>query len=103
MTDDALKALLTADAPPPAQDIGFSVEVMKHIARRRLIDGVITLTLWVVAISAVLFLTMPYVTPAIIRLATPLLPVVGLLTAFGFIALGWEHLRPALRQYGLRI
>lgn len=104
MTDDALKALLNADVPaPPVQDIGFAVEVMNRVAKRRLIEGLITLTLWVVAISAVLYLTMPYVTPVLIHLSLPLLPVFGLLTALAFVAIGWEQLRPALQQYGLQV
>ena len=104
MSDDALKALLTGDQPaPPAQDFAFTLEVMDRLARRRLVEGVVTLVLGVVAVSALLYLVMPYVTPAIERLAVPLLPVVGILAAIGVVAFTWEQMRPALRQYGLRV
>ena len=84
---------------PPAHDLAFSVEVMDRIARRRLIEGVITLILGVVAVSALLYLVMPYITPMISRLAAPLLPAVGILAAIGVIAFTWDQMRPALQQY----
>ena len=104
MNDDALKALLIADEPvAPAQDLAFTLEVMKQVARRRLIEGVITLVLGAIAVSALLYLVMPYVTPAISRLAAPLLPAVGILAALAVIAFAWEQIRPVLREYGLRV
>ena len=100
MSDDALKALLMADEPAPtAQDLAFTLEVMDQVARRRLIEGVITLVLGAVAVSALLYLVMPYITPAIAQLAVPLLPVVGILAALGVIAFTWDQMQPALRRF----
>ncbi len=100
MSDDALKTLLMADEPAPvAQDLAFTLDVMNRIARRRLIEGVITLVLGAVAVSALLYLIMPYVTPAIAQLAAPLLPVVGILAALGVIAFTWDQMQPALRRF----
>jgi hypothetical protein len=104
MSDDALKALLLADEPaPPAQDLAFTLEVMDRLARRRLAEGVATLVLGVAAISALLYLVMPYLTPAILHLAAPLLPAVGILAALAVIAFAWEQIRPALREYGFGV
>ena len=104
MSDDALKALLMAEDPaPPARDIAFTLEVMNRVARRRLIEGVIVLMLGVIAVSALLYLVMPYVTPEIARLGAPLLPAVGILAAIAVIAFSWDQMKPALRQYGLGI
>ena len=104
MSDDALKALLMTDEPaPPARDIAFTLEVMNRVARRRLIEGVIVLVLGVAAVSALLYLIMPYVTPEIARLGAPLLPAVGILAALAVIAFSWEQIKPSLRQYGLPV
>jgi len=104
MSDDALKALLTADDPaPPARDFAFTLEVMAKVERRRMIEGVVTLVLCVIAVSALLYLVMPYVTPALVHLSAPLLPAVGILAAIAVCAVCWEQMRPVLRQYGLRI
>ncbi len=110
MSDDAqktlaLKALLTADEPAPSSvaDLAFTLDVMNRVARRRLIEGVVTLVLGVIAVSALLYLIMPYLTPAITRVAAPLLPVVGILAALGVAAFCWEQMRPALHRYGLKI
>ena len=102
MSDDALKALLNADEPAPAQDLAFTLDVMNRVARRRLIEGVVTLALVVVAMSALLYVVMPYVTPALVHLAGPLLPVAGILAALAVIAFTWEQMRPAVQRY-LRI
>lgn len=104
MSDDALKALLIADEPaPPAQDLAFTLEVMDRLARRRLIEGVITLILGVTAVTALLYLVMPYITPALSQFAAPLLPAAGVLAGLAVIAFAWEQMRPALRQYGLKV
>ncbi len=100
MSDDALKALLMAEDPtPPARDIAFTLEVMNRLAHRRLIEGVVTLILGVIAVSALLYLVMPYITPAIAQLAAPLLPAVGILVALGIVAFTWDQMRPALERY----
>jgi hypothetical protein len=100
MSDDALKTLLMAeDAAPPARDFAFTLEVMNRVARRRLIEGVTTLVLGAVAVSALLYLIMPYMTPAIAQLAPPLLPAVGILAALGIVAFTWDQMRPALERY----
>ena len=100
MSNDALKTLLMADEPAPkVADLAFTLEVMNRVARRRLVEGVVTLILAVIAISALLYLVMPYITPMISRLAAPLLPAVGILAAIGVIAFTWDQMRPALQQY----
>ncbi len=103
MSDDALKALLTADepAPSPARNLAFTLDVMDRVARRRLIEGVVVLVAGAVAVSALLYLVMPYITPALPHLAAPLLPAVGILAAIGIVAFTWDQLTPVLRRYGL--
>jgi len=104
MSDDALKALLVDDEPaPPERDFAFTLEVMDRVARRKLTEGVITVILGAVAVSALLYLVMPYLTPVLARLSVPLLAAVGILAALGVIAFVWDQVRPALRQYGLRV
>jgi len=105
MSDDALKALLMADepAPAPANDVAFTLEVMNKVARRRLIEGVILLVAGAIVVSALLYVVMPAITPALSQMAAPLMPVVGILAALAVLAFTWEQLRPALRQYGLPI
>ena len=99
MSEDALKALLSADEPAPAPDLAFTLEVMDRVARRRLVEGVTTLALVLIAVSALLYVVMPYVTPALVHLAVPLLPVAGILAALAVIAFTWEQMRPALQRF----
>lgn len=103
MSDDALKALLTADepAPSPARDLAFTLDVMDRVARRRLIEGVVWLVAGAIAVSALLYLVMPYITPLLPQLAAPLLPAVGILAAIGIVAFTWDQMVPALRRYGI--
>ncbi|MGZ3297874.1 MAG: hypothetical protein ACXU8O_02570 [Asticcacaulis sp.] len=104
MSEDALKSLLADEAATvPAQDYEFLVAVMDRVARRRLIDDLITLTLAVVAISAVLWLTAPYLTPALVEMGQPLLPAAGIVTAVLLMIFAWDQLRPVLRDYGVRL
>jgi len=103
MSDDALKTLLMADepAPAPAQDMAFTLEVMDRVARRRLIEGALVLVAGAVVVSALLYLVMPVITPALSQLSAPLLPAVGILAALFMLAFAWDQMRPALRQYGI--
>ena len=105
MSDDALKALLMADepAPSPAQDLAFTLEVMERVARRRLIEGAVVVVAIAIAVSALLYLVMPYVTPLLPQLAAPLLPAVGILAALAIVAFTWDQMLPALRRYGIGI
>ncbi len=104
MSDDALKALLLADEPAaPKSDLVFTLEVMNQVARRRLVEGVFMLVAGAIAVSALLYLVMPVLTPALLQLAAPLLPAVGILASLAILAFSWEQVRPALRQYGLNI
>ena len=105
MSDDALKALLTADepAPSPARDLAFTLEVMDRVARRRLVEGVIMLVAGALAVSGLLYVIMPHITPALPQLAAPLLPAVGILAAIGIVAFTWDQIRPVLRQYGINL
>ena len=103
MSDDALKALLIDDepAPSPARDLAFTLAVMERVARQRLVEGVVVLVAGAIAVSALLYLVMPYITPALPHLAAPLLPAVGILAAIGIMAFTWDQMRPALRRYGI--
>jgi len=67
MTTDLLKAVLTATEPPapPARDFTFVIAVMKRIERRRLMENLSWLFTVTVAGTALLFLIMPYITPAL--------------------------------------
>ena len=101
MTTDPLKAILTnAESPaPPARDLGFAIAVMKRIEQRRLIEGLAWLAAGMTALTALLFLVMPYVTPVLIALGQSIWPLVIILTVAGFSLIGFE---PARRAFGLR-
>lgn len=109
MSEDALKALLQADAPaqkpgvPPARDIGFVIAVMEKVERRRLFES---LAWWVsagAAVTVLLGLVMPYITPALVDLGREVVPAVAVLAILAMIAVGVYYLRPALRDFGIRI
>ncbi|ESQ91714.1 hypothetical protein ABAC460_05080 [Asticcacaulis sp. AC460] len=105
MSEDALKALLQADAPafPPVRDIGFVIAVMEKVERRRLFEN---LAWWVCAgcaVIVVMALVMPFLTPALISLGDALVPAVVILSVIGMVAVGVWYLRPALRDFGIRI
>jgi hypothetical protein len=105
MSEDALKALFQADTPvtPPARDIGFVIAVMEKVERRRLFEN---LAWWVfggTAVTVILGLVMPYITPALIMLGDALVPAIIMLSLAGMVAIGAWYLRPALRDFGIRI
>jgi hypothetical protein len=78
MKPDLLKAMLTDSEPPapPARDLSFVVAVMKRVEQRRLIDGLIWLATGTIALTALLFLIMPYLTPALTTVGQTLWPQV---------------------------
>lgn len=104
MTNDALKSMLMNDAPtaPPARDIGFVVEVMKRVERRRLYEGMTWLTTVGTAVTALLFLIMPAITPALSNLGEAVWPMVIALGIAGFSLLGFEQTRRVFNQLGWR-
>jgi hypothetical protein len=104
MTNDVLKSMLINDAPaaPPARDIGFVVEVMKRVERRRLYEGLTWLTIVFAAVTALLFLIMPAITPALADLGEAIWPMVIALVIAGFSLLGFEQTRRVFNQIGWR-
>ncbi|EGF90313.1 hypothetical protein ABI_33310 [Asticcacaulis biprosthecium C19] len=109
MSEDALKALLQAEVPaqvpgmPPVRDIAFVIAVMEKVERRRFVENLAWWLCGGCAVTLVMGLIMPYVTPAIITLGGALVPVVIILSVVGMIALGAWYLRPALRDFGIQI
>ncbi|ESQ76369.1 hypothetical protein [Asticcacaulis sp. AC402] len=105
MSEDALKALLQADASaqPPARDIGFVIAVMQKVERRRFLDNLAWWISGAAAVIAVMGVVMPYLAPAFITLGDALLPAVIILSVAGMVAVGVWYLRPALRDFGIRI
>ena len=101
MTNDALKSMLMNDAAalPPARDIGFVVDVMKRVEQRRLYRNLAWLVIGMTALTALLFLIMPYVTPALTTLGQSVWPLVIIVTVAGFSLTGFEQARRAI---GLR-
>ncbi|CAL4867383.1 hypothetical protein MMA231_01636 [Asticcacaulis sp. MM231] len=104
MTNDALKSMLMNDTPaaPPARDIGFVVEVMKRVERRRLYEGLAWLTLVFTAVTALLFITMPVITPALTGLGQAMWPLVIAIGIAGFSLVGFEQTRRVFNQLGWR-
>lgn len=105
MREDALKALLSADetAAAPVRDIGFVIAVMEKVERRRFVEGVLVWVLGGAAVTLLLALIMPYVTPALVQLGNDIVPAVFILAALGMVAMGWTYLRPVLRDYGISV
>jgi hypothetical protein len=101
MTTDLLKAMLTEAAPPAplARDLGFVVAVMKRVEQRRLYQNLAWLVLGMTALTALLFLIMPYVTPVLTALGQSIWPPVIILTVASFSFIGFEQTR---RAFGLR-
>ena len=101
MTNDALKSILMNDTfiTTPARDIGFVIEVMKRVEQRRLYQNLAWLVIGTTALTALLFLIMPYVTPALTTLGQSVWPLVIIVTVAGFSLVGVEQARRAI---GLR-
>jgi hypothetical protein len=100
MTTDPLKALLmNASSAPPARDLGFTVAVMKRIEQRRLIENLAWLVAGMAALTALLFVIMPYVTPVLTAFGQSIWPLVIIVTVAGFSLIGFEQTR---RAFGLR-
>ena len=104
MTNDTLKSMLMDDEPaaPPVRDIGFVVEVMKRVERRRLYEGLTWLVTVGTAVTALLFLIMPAMTPALANLGEAIWPMVIALVIAGFSLLGFEQTRRVFNQIGWR-
>ena len=96
---DPLKALLMEAAPPapPSHDLGFALEVMKRVEKRRLTDGLLALTAFVATLSAVLFAVMPYLTPVVSDFGRLLAPALGVMVLIGLSLLALEPVRRMLR------
>ncbi len=95
MSDDPLKAMLMAgDVPaPPAQDFNFTLDVMKRVERRRLVEGLAWLGAAFLALTALLALVMPYLTPAVLAFGQSLWPAVVLVIAVGVLLAGLDQAR----------
>ena len=92
--------MLMNDAPAlPARDLGFTIAVMKRVEQRRLIEGLVWLAAGMTALTALLFVIMPYVTPVLTALGQSIWPLVIILTVAGFSLIGFEQTR---RAFGLR-
>jgi hypothetical protein len=92
--------LITDEAPaPPARDLSFVVAVMKRVEQRRLYRNLAWLVLGTAAITALLFLIMPYLTPALAAVGQSIWPLIIITTVAGFSLVGFESTRRAL---GLR-
>lgn len=92
--------LIDAEPPaPPARDLGFTIAVMKRVEQRRLIEGLVWLAAGMTALTALLFLIMPSVTPVLTALGQSIWPLVIILTVAGFSLIGFEQTR---RAFGLR-
>jgi hypothetical protein len=104
MTNDVLKSMLMSDTPaaPPVRDIGFVVEVMKRVERRRLYEGLAWLITVGTAVTALLFLIMPAITPALTGLGEAMWPLVIAIGIAGFSLLGFEQTRRVFIQLGWR-
>ncbi|HWU48906.1 MAG TPA: hypothetical protein VN042_03445 [Asticcacaulis sp.] len=96
---DPLKALLQETAPPapPSYDLGFALEVMKRVEKRRLIDGLLALSAFVATLSAILFAVMPYLTPVVNDFGRLLAPALGVMVLIGLSLLALEPVRRMLR------
>ena len=105
MSDDLLKDLLTGDVETaaPAYTMGFTLDVMARIERRRLIDSLVMIGAGFVIVCVVLALIMPYLNPAIVTLSQAALPIVLILAALSAVALGWQTMKPGLRMIGLPV
>ncbi len=84
---------------PPARDLGFVVAVMKRVEQRRLLENLIWLFTMTVASTALLFLVMPYLTPALTTLGQSLWPQVITTAA---VLLSLYGLNQTRRAFGWR-
>ncbi|ESQ84527.1 hypothetical protein AEAC466_09245 [Asticcacaulis sp. AC466] len=105
MSEDALKALLMADEPatPLARDLSFTIEVMQKVERRRLIENIALCTGACAALAVLLYIVMPHVTPGLITLGQAATPAVIMLACLAMAAFGLYQIRPALREFGIRL
>jgi hypothetical protein len=106
MSDDFLKDLLSADPAPasvPAVDYTFTISVMQTIERRRFYENAAVLVVVGVAVTVLLGLVMPFITPALVALSADILPAAIVLVSLAAVAFGYINLRPALRTFGLNL
>ncbi|MGA9659793.1 MAG: hypothetical protein WBQ60_11950 [Asticcacaulis sp.] len=104
MTHDALKSILIETLPPApqAQDMRFVVSVMEKIERRRFLRNLTQFTAIMAGITALLFLIMPYLTPALFEVGRSIWPVLAL-AGFALLSLiGFEQTRRLFRDIILR-
>lgn len=104
MSDDVLKDLLRADpvqAAVPPVDYAFTISVMQTIERRRFYENAALLVVTGIAVTVLLGLVMPFITPALVGLSADILPAAIVLVSLAAIAFGYVNLRPALRTFGL--
>lgn len=105
--NDPLKDLLLADeemrVAAPARDIAFTVEVMARIERQQLRESLVLIGVLFVAVSAILAIVMPYITPVLVNAGQALVPAVLVLSALGALAIGVQWMRPGLRMMGLPV
>ncbi|MFT4075363.1 MAG: hypothetical protein QM647_07495 [Asticcacaulis sp.] len=92
---------MAAEPPaPPARDLGFVVAVMKRIEQRRLMENLSWLFTVTVAGTALLFLVMPYITPALTTIGHSLWPEVIAAAAVLCSLYGFDQAR---RVFGWRL
>ena len=96
---DPLRALLIEAAPvaAPARDLAFTLDVMKRVEQRRLAEGLLALSSVVLVASAILFVIMPYITPALTSLGTALVPLVAIVAVLGASFVAFDQMRRYLR------
>jgi hypothetical protein len=81
--DDRLKALFAADAPP-ARDPVFTLDVVRRMQRRRLWLELIGRVPWVIAASAILWVTTPWLQAA----SRPAAALLGMIAPAAGVAVG---------------
>ncbi len=92
--------LMDAEPPAPsARDLGFVIAVMKRVEQRRLYQNLAWLVIGTAALTALLFLIMPHLTPALTALGQSIWPLVVIMTVAGFSLIGFEQAR---RAFGLK-
>jgi hypothetical protein len=105
MSNDPLKDLLADDAfaSVPARDLGFELEVMARVERRRFQEQLAVLGVIGAMACVMLAIVMPHITPALIGLGQDILPVAFAATAAAVLVLGFQQMRPGMRAMGLPV
>ncbi|MBP2158537.1 MULTISPECIES: hypothetical protein [Asticcacaulis] len=105
MSNDSLRDLLADDhaAVVPARDYGFELDVMARIERRRFQEQVLVLGVIGMAVSAMLAIVMPHLTPALIGLGQDIVPAAFAATIAAVLLFGFQQMRPGMRAMGLPV